>query len=181
MSDAGGRSALVVVASDAEPVVGGWRRRFDGESVARGITPHVTILFPFVPATVVDDRVLETLRGLYAPMRPFAYALGSVEAFPGTAWLAPEPPGPFLDLVAAARRAFPAFPPYGDAQRTVVPHCTVGSDEDGGRADGMLGELREGLGPLLPIRCRAEEVVLLVERPSRSWARHAAFPFEGRE
>jgi hypothetical protein len=43
----------------------------------------------------------------------------------------------------------------------------------------MVRELRENLGPRLPIRCRADELVLLGEEPGGTWARREAFPLVG--
>jgi 2'-5' RNA ligase superfamily len=177
MSDADRRSALVVVA--AEPVVGEWRVRYQRESVERGIPPHLTVLFPFVPATAIGDGTLTELRRLYAPVRPFGYELASVESFPDAAWLAPVPAEPFDELVATARRAYPALPPYGDPEHVVVPHCAIGTDDEPGRPEAMARELRERLGPRLPIGCRAEEVVLVGENANGMWVRHEAFPFLG--
>ena len=179
MSHDGGRSALVVVVPEAEPVVSAWRRRFHSHSVERGIPPHITILFPFVPLGALDDGVLEALRRLYGPLRPFGFDLVSVETFPTTAWLAPAPAAPFLDLVAITRAAYPEYPPYGDPELVAVPHCTVGTDDDPGVVGEMARELRAGLGPQLPIRCRAAELTLLEERPDQSWATRATFLFEG--
>ena len=179
MTDADRRSALVVVAAEAEPVVGEWRLRYQREAVEHGLPAHLTILFPFVPATEIDDELLTRLRRLYAPVRPFAYELASVESFPDAAWLAPVPPEPFHELVARARAAFPALPPYGDPEHVVVPHCTVGTDDDPEAVEAMVREFREGLGPQLPIRCRAAELVLLGERADGTWARREAIPFDG--
>lgn len=179
MSDADRRSALVVVAGEAEPVVGEWRRRYLREPVERGVPPHLTILFPFVPASEIDDATLAALRRLYVPVRPFAYDLVSVEAFPDAAWLAPVPAEPFLDLVERTREAFPDLPPYGDAEHVVVPHCTLGIEEDPDRLAAMVHELRARLGPRLPIRCRAVEVSLVGELPDGRWLTREAFPFEG--
>jgi 2'-5' RNA ligase len=177
--DADRRSALVVVAAEAEPVVGEWRRRYLRESVRRGIPPHLTILFPFLPAQEIDAQVLAQLGRLYAPVQPFAYELASVESFPDAAWLAPVPAEPFHELVGIARRAFPAFPPYGNPEHVVVPHCTIGTDADPAGVEVMVRELRERLAPRLPIRCRADEVVLVGEQANGSWVRHGAFPFVG--
>jgi 2'-5' RNA ligase len=179
VSHDGGRSALVVVASEAEPVVSGWRRRFHSHSVERGIPPHITILFPFVPCAALGVGVLEALRRLYGPLRPFGFDLASVETFPTTAWLAPAPAAPFVDLVEITRTVYPEYPPYGDPELVPVPHCTVGTDDDPGVVEEMARELRAGLGPQLPIRCRAAELTLLGERPDGAWATLAAFPFEG--
>ena len=179
MSDADRRSALVVVAAEAEAVVGEWRLRYQRESVERGIPPHLTVLFPFVPATAIDDDTLAELRRVYEPVRPFGYELASVESFPDAAWLAPVPAEAFHELVARARRAFPALPPYGNPAHVVVPHCTIGTDDDPGRVAAMVRELRERLGPDLPIRCRANEVVLVGEQANGTWVTHEAFPFQG--
>jgi 2'-5' RNA ligase len=173
------RSALVVVAAEADPVVREWRERFQPAAVARRLPPHLTILFPFVPVAQLDDAVSSLLGRLYAPFRPFAYELASVESFPDAAWLAPVPSAPFHELVAAARTAVPALPPYGDPEHVVVPHCTVGVEDDPTRVAEMVRELREGLGPRLPIRCRADEVVLLAEDVDGTWARRGAFPLRG--
>jgi hypothetical protein len=43
----------------------------------------------------------------------------------------------------------------------------------------MVRALREDLGPRLPIRCRAAELVLLAEQKAGTWARREAFPFRG--
>lgn len=179
MSDPDRRSALVVVAREAEPVVREWRLRYLRESVERGIPPHLTVLFPFAPGGEIDEAVLASLRSLYASVRPFAYELASVEAFPDAAWLAPRPVEPFLELVARTREAFPAYPPYGDTAHVPVPHCTLGVDDDPERVEAMVRELRERLRRSLPIRCRAAEVSLVGERADGTWITRYAFPFEG--
>ena len=179
MTGADRRSALVVVAAEAEPNVREWRLRYNREAVEHGLPAHLTILFPFVPATEIDDDLLTRLRRLFASVRPFAYELASVEWFPDAAWLAPVPAEPFHALVDVARTAFPAIAPYGDPGHVVVPHCTIGTDDDPEAVEAMVRELREGLGPRLPIRCRAAELVLLGEGTDGTWARREAFPFEG--
>jgi 2'-5' RNA ligase len=173
------RSALVVVAAEADPVVGEWRERYQPAAVARRLPPHLTILFPFVPVADLDDAVMSRLGAMYAPLRPFAYELASGESFPDAAWLAPVPAAPFRELVEVTRLAFPGLAPYGDPEHVVVPHCTVGTADDPKRVDGMVRTLRERLGPRLPIRCRADEVVLLAEEGDGTWARRGAFPLRG--
>ncbi len=179
MSAAARRSALVVVARDAEFVLREARARYQRETVERGIPAHITVLFPFVPEPELDDRTLSGLRDLYAPMSSFAYSLTSVESFPDAAWLAPEPVEPFLELVVRTRAAFPDRPPYGDPAHVPVPHCTVGTDDDPSRVAAMVEDLRARLAPRLPIPCRAVEMTLVGERPDGAWVTRAAFPFGG--
>jgi len=179
VTDADRRSALVVVAAEAERVVGEWRLRYQRNAVERCLPAHLTILFPFVRATEIDDALLTEVRRLYAPSQPFTYELAGVESFPDAAWLAPVPADPFRALVDIARQAFPELPPYGDPGHVVVPHCTIGTDDDPARVEMMARELREGLGPRLPIRCRADELVLLEEERDGTWSRRQAFPLDG--
>jgi 2'-5' RNA ligase len=174
------RSALVVVASEAEPVVGPCRDRHDRVSVERGIPPHLTILFPFVPANDLDGEALGTLQRAFAPVPRYGYELARVESFPDAVWLAPEPAEPFLELIGKARDAYPELTPYGDSSLEPVPHCTIAAVDDSARVDELLRELRAELEPQLPIRCHATELALLAEQPDGTWQTHATFPLEGR-
>ena len=173
------RTALVVVADDAEELVAPWRRRHNASAVARSIPAHVTLLFPLFPAAAIDDDALEGLRRLYAPVAPFAYALSRVDSFPTVAWLAPEPALPFLELMAHTMAAFPDHPPYGDPVLEPVPHCTVGVVDAPDELEPVVSDLRTGLGPLLPIPCEARDVALLAEREDGTWTVHTRFPLGG--
>src|SRR5215216_5253276 len=50
------RSALIVAVPEAEPLVGGWRLRYDDASL--GVPAHVTLLFPFMPAEELGEALL---------------------------------------------------------------------------------------------------------------------------
>ena len=175
----GGRTALVVVTREAERVLAPWRLRFLRATVERGIPAHVTVLFPFVAADRVEGT-LPALRELYASVAPFTCELASVESFPGYAWLAPRPTERFLDLIAITCRAFPDYPPYGGLELEPIPHCTVGAEDDPARLGEIVAELREALGPTLPLRCRVDRVTLLEELPDATWLQRHAFPLAGR-
>ena len=179
MSEQPSRTALVVVADAAERAVAPWRRLHNRNAVERRIPAHVTILFPLVPAAVVDDGLLAQLRVLFAPLAPFAYELATVESFPGVVWLAPQPSAPFHALIARTRAAFPDHPPYDDPALEPVPHCTIGVEGDPVGLEAMLDEVRAGLGPNLPISCEADSAWLLEEGGDGTWSRRASFPFEG--
>ena len=179
MSGGAPRTALVVVADDAEEVIAPWRHRHDRSAVERLLPAHITLLFPFMAAAAIGDDLLTTLRALYSPVAPFAYRLTRLESFPTAAWLAPEPAAPFLELIAHTSAAFPDHPPYGDPTLEHVPHCTVGVVDGERQLEPFLRELRVGLEPRLPIRCEARDVTLLEERDDRTWAVHTRFPLEG--
>ena len=180
MSDGSGpATALIVASPEAEPVVAPWRRRYASKSVERGVPPHITILVPLVPAAAIDANLLTRLRALFDPVRPFDYELATVEWFPAVVWLAPDPAAPFHELIVRTRDAFPEYPPYGDPTLEPVPHCTIGVDDDPTRIAEMLAELRQALGPSLPIRCRATSVDLLEQREDESWLLRERFPLAG--
>lgn len=179
MSGEPSRTALVVVAAEAEEALATWRRRFDPSAVERRIPAHLTVLFRLVPAATVDDGLLARLAELYAAVAPFSYELSRLESFPGVAWLAPEPAAPFHELIARARAAFPEHPPYGDPTLEPVPHCTVGVAEGPSQLAPVLAELRSGLAPLLPIRCEAPVVSLLEEHADATWSLRATIRLGG--
>src|SRR6476469_2484700 len=61
---AGGRTALMVVVAEAEPTVA--RLRLQLDPFARlGVPAHVTVLFPFIPASGVRDDVIVRLAALF--------------------------------------------------------------------------------------------------------------------
>jgi 2'-5' RNA ligase len=173
------RTALIVVAGAAEHLLAPWRRRFDPLAVARRIPAHITILFPFVPPVEVDGHLLERLGDLYSSVAAFDYALGSVRRFPSVAWLAPDPAAPFLALIERTYAVFPDYPPYGDPTLDPVPHCSIGVADDQESVDAIARALETGLRSALPIRCAADEVTLLEERPDGQWSTRTTFPFHG--
>ena len=95
--------------------------------------------------------------------------LGGVCAFPdGTTYLPSLPAEPFVELVRAIERRWPAHPPYEGAHDTIVPHVTIPPEHV---------EL-DRLAELCPLAARAEEAWLMVEEPGR-WVTRARFRFSG--
>ena len=172
------RTGLVVVVPEAEAVVGPLRARLDMHA-ALGVPAHVTVLFPFVPAAELDDRLLGRLAGVLAVARPFDYSFLSTGWFgDDVVWLGPDDPVPFQQLTARVVNAFPAHPPFAGAfGDDVVPHLTIGHRHP--RAE--LVDAERTVLPRLPVTGRAQEVVLLTEdaRGGR-WSAAARFPLSGR-
>jgi 2'-5' RNA ligase len=164
----------------ADPLVAPWRSRGDPGIVTRRIPTHITVLFPFVPARALDETLRTRLRALLAPMEPIDYALTSVESWPGTVFLAPEPAAPLVELIERVRRAFPDRPLYGDPSLDPAPHVTIATESDPDRLERLTLDLRERLADRLPLACRADVVWLMEERPDGTWHRIDAFPLEGR-
>ncbi|MDT0319538.1 2'-5' RNA ligase family protein [Streptomyces millisiae] len=165
-----GETALLVVVEAAEPVVGGWRRRFD-RSAAAGVPAHVTVLVPFLDVARIDDGVLGELRQLFAAHRPFDVRFEGFGRFPDVLYLAPEPAGPVRALTEAVVARWPEVPPYGGAFAEVVPHLTVAH----GQVEDVYREAEAALAGRLPLGASVHAVELWGSDGDR-WRRRARFP-----
>lgn len=169
----GRRTALVVVVPEAQPLYDAWRHRWDSPP---GIPAHVTLLFPFRPAELVDDALLEELRGRFGAGEPFDVVFGRVGRFEEVAYLAPEPAEPFVELTRALVERYPEHPPYADESfDRIVPHLTIVNRSP----PQLLDAVANALAHELPVRARVREAVLLEEGADGVWSARAAFPFEG--
>jgi 2'-5' RNA ligase len=153
-------SALVVLAPQAEPLVRANRDQFDS-SAAVGVPAHLTVLYPFIPPPALDPTVNAQLAALFAGQAPFDYALTELRRFPGVLYLAPEPDAPFRTLTQSVAEAFPGYPPYGGKYADVVPHLTLADLPDAQRLDQIAADFSALSAPRLPLRLRAEAVVLM--------------------
>lgn len=159
-------SAFIVEVPHAQAHVGAMRERHDA-SVRLGEPAHITVLSPFMPPTRIDADVLARVRAALASIPAFAFELAEVARFPATAYLAPHPAAPFVELTESLARAFPDYPPFGGQFDTVIPHLTV-AHGDAAEAERAAAELASILRRRGPIACRCDTVTLL-ENSSGSW------------
>ncbi|MBN8752503.1 MULTISPECIES: 2'-5' RNA ligase family protein [Variovorax] len=117
-------SAFVVKVPAAEPMAGDLRRRYDA-TVALGVPAHITVLVPFMDPALITADVLDRARRALTRTPSFAFSLNKVGRFPETAYLAPEPAAPFIEMTLALAKTFPDFPPYGGEHEGVIPHLSV--------------------------------------------------------
>jgi 2'-5' RNA ligase len=167
----GRRTALVVLVPEAEAVVGRWRLALD--PVAQlGVPAHVTVLFPFMPARELSERVVTRLAALFRSTNAFEHSLVRSEWFDDEVlWLAPDAGERFRELTDLVSTAFPEYPPYDGQFDDVVPHLTVADH-------GPLNEMRaveQALQDHLPIKATARAITLMVEQRSARWKAAAAF------
>jgi 2'-5' RNA ligase len=135
----------------AAPAVSRHRDRYDAAARV-GVPAHVTVAYPFKPTELLTSGDLDELTRVFARFRPVELT------FAGTAWfgdevlyLEPSDPRPLLALTDAIVNAFPEYPIYEGAYKTVHPHLTVGHATD--RAASQAVE-RDVLGfPLSDISC----------------------------
>jgi 2'-5' RNA ligase len=159
----GAASAVVVPVPEAGRTVPSWTLAME---------PHVTVLYPFVPAQRIDDALVAALRDVLGAVPAFEFALAEVRRFPGVLYLAPEPAAPFVAMTEACARRWPEHPPYEGAYAGVVPHVTLAEgQEPPGLAERAAGAL--------PIRARAREAWLMAPGAGGAWERRAALPLSG--
>lgn len=153
-------SALVVAVPEARRAVrlaggsaGGWR----------ALAPHVTLLWPFVPASAVSPALVAELAAAVAGHRAFGASFGVVGEFPDAAYLAPDDPAPFVALTEAIVARWPEHPPYEGRFPEIVPHVTL---REGGP---LAPEVARAIVATLPVSSRVLEVRLAVPTPFRDW------------
>ena len=156
---------------DAEPVVAGWRERFD-HSAAEGMPAHITALYPFLPPSRLTDGVLAKLREICATVPVLDVEFATTSRFPDHLYLEPRPAGALIALTEAIAATWPETPPYGGAFPDIVPHLTVA----GGIHEEQLREIEADILSQLPISTHLDHACLYVHDAGR-WRVDASFPF----
>lgn len=165
------RTALIIEAP-ISTTLAALREKFSDDA-RFGVPPHLTVLFPFVPAEMLDEVVTENLARVFCGMHQFDFSLTHTGWFGREVlWLAPESPTPFIELTSAVMHAFPAYPPYGGLHDASAPHATVG--DSAGYEE--LQEAERAIAAELPLSGTASAVVLLVEGSRGRWREERRFP-----
>jgi hypothetical protein len=170
-----GLSAVTVVVPAVEPVVGHHRRRLD-VTAGWGVPAHITVLYPFVEPTQIDDDVIRRLRAAVVTVGAFDFEFRRTRWFREDAmWLAPEPDEGFRRLTRSVCERFPDCAPYAGAYPEPIPHLTVGTTAENSLDDVRHAEML--VSAELPIAARADVVALMAgSREPNSWRVLERFP-----
>ena len=161
------QSAVLIPVPQADSVVGRYRFEYDPVAAA-GVPAHVTLVVPWLPPGEITDEDLAELEAELADVHAFDFALTRVDWFGRRVlWVAPEPADPFLKLTHRIADRFNT-PPWDDEFDEVVPHLTVAHASDGVE----LVPIAADVATRLPVRCRAEEVWVMVGGGGRWERRH---------
>ena len=161
------QSAVLIPVPQADSVVGRWRFEYDPVAAA-GVPAHVTLVVPWLPPAEITDDELAELEAELADVHAFDFSLARVDWFGRRVlWVAPEPADPFLKLTHRIAERFNT-PPWDDEFDEVVPHLTVAHASDGVE----LVPIAADVATRLPVRCRAEEVWVMVGGGGRWERRH---------
>jgi len=98
-------------------------------NAALGVPAHITLIYPFLPADLLDASVRRRVARALASHSPFRFRLKSVGRWPNSHYLAVEPALPFEAIVRSLVEAFPEYPPYA-GEFEYVPHVTIAEGDD---------------------------------------------------
>lgn len=153
-----GHTVLAIPVPELEEFVRGRTAHYDADYLAADPSfgqAHVTVLGPWVHEPTPRD--LAAVTRIVSAAGGFTFHLDRVEVFPnGIIHLPAEPAGPFRALTRALVDRFPEYPAYGGQFPDPTPHLTL--DALGPGIDRVV--VREMLGDLVPVVCRAEVVQL---------------------
>lgn len=139
------------------------RRRHD-RAAALGVPAHVTILYPWLPASVLGREARSALAAIASETRAFEVRFGAVGRWPGVVYLEPEPAWRFSALIDRVAARFPEYPPYAGAIEEVIPHLTLVE-----RTGAPLDEIAAAAAARLPFVRRVRAIEVLVEDGNRRW------------
>lgn len=159
-------SAFAVKVPSAEPLVGDLRQRFDA-TTKLGVPAHITVLVPFMDPRHITPAVLDRAQRALNRVAAFSFSLGRVARFPATAYLAPDPPEPFVAMTRALVDTFPDFQPYEGEHEGTVPHLTV-AHGDPSEAAAVAAELQGRLDASGAVEADCASVVL-IENSTGRW------------
>ena len=153
-------SGLVVPVEAAASLVAPWVERLP--AAGRGLPPHVTALWPFLPVEALDEAVERRLEGLLAGVPAFSFALTRVAGWPTPPSSCPSRRRPSTRSRGCSgrsgRSARRSAAPTRTSRRTSWSRSTLRPAE--------RAAIEAALAPHLPLACRAAEVLLLEETAS---------------
>ena len=176
VTSSGEESALLVRCPEAESAVGAWRDRLD-MAASMGVPAHATVTYPFRPVQALTTHDHARLEQLFGALPSFTL-VGERTAWFGeeVLYVALTGSAHVSALIDAVAGAFPEHPPYGGSIADVVPHVTVGHDQD----VAVLRAAEEAVRAALPFTQVVTQVELWTGPPPRSgrggWRRVRAYP-----
>lgn len=160
---------------EAEPVVEQHRRMLD-PAAGWGVPAHVTVLYPFVHPSAVNEDVIARLHAVIRSTSAFSCQFARTRWFGDEVlWLEPLPADPFRTMTLAVWEAFPHYPPFGGAYDEVVPHLTVAQRSSSGKPPMQAAE--GDVQSRLPVSAFIDRVLLVAgTQAADSWRTLSEIP-----
>ncbi|MVO88604.1 2'-5' RNA ligase family protein [Streptomyces sp. p1417] len=148
--DTSGDTALTIKLPAADPLV------------RAGFPAHVTVLYPFLHESRIDDAVRRELTALFGGHDAFTLTLAAFGRYPGVLYLDPWPHDPVEALQKDLALRWPDALPYrGIFGAGLAPHVTVANSEGPATQDAAYDALEAELAPMLPLTCPVDAVHLI--------------------
>ena len=163
--------SAIVVRISLPPGLKRVRDRLD-RAAHLGVPPHVTLVYPWLPATALTRAARGVLSHVARETQPFDVRFVAALRWPGVVYLEPEPMWPFRALMDRLAIQYPEFPPYGGTIAEVIPHLTL--VENG---DAPLDEIAAAAGQRLPFERLVRSMEVLAEDADGRWRTVWRLPF----
>jgi len=138
-----------------------------------GVPAHQTLLYPFVPADVLDATVRARLATIFTTTPAFDFELAKIARWPDTLYVRPAPAAPFASLATRLAEAWPEYPLYGRGVGFAA-HVTIAEPADA-LSDAELAEACTEL----PARRRAAVATVIAEGRDGHWRTRWRFRLSG--
>ena len=142
-------------------------------NAADGVPAHITLLFPFADAALIDD-LLPSIATIVDRHAAVELHLDRGRRWPGVLYASVEPAAPLRALQGDLASAFPSLPLYGGAF-DFEPHVSI---VEGDAAD-VPDALDDPAWSCLPVTFTARRVDLIGRRGNR-WSTWHRFPLGAR-
>ena len=157
---------------EVDALVSRWRHATVAMA-AKGVPPHITLLYPWRPAPITDVDV-SALKSVLKEQRPFPLVFTRVEQFANRVlYLAVSEESELTTLMEKIVAAFPDASPYGGEFSAPIPHLTIAMAPDDVTFDALVQEVSASVASELPIKVIVQEVVVMEEGEDTNWKVHS--------
>lgn len=119
-----GHTGLVIPVPAADALLASVGDRYPG-TVRDGVPAHVSLLYPFVVAAELDQRVTTACSELFVGQVPIPVDFVECYRRGGFVALRPDPSDGLKEFMSKTRRRWPDVVPYEGVYGDVEPHLTV--------------------------------------------------------
>ena len=156
------------------------KARFNAPSIASGMPVHLTVLYPFVSPSELNDGVYATVAAVASRHGELAFALSTISQFPGGfVCLDPDPAAPVDALMADLWAAFPDYPPYGGEIVRPHPHVTVGKADPAADAPDLATTIEHVIRDHRPYHYTVAALTVMARDDAGAWRPLRTVPLTG--
>jgi hypothetical protein len=167
-----GRTGLVIPIPAADALLGSVGARYPG-TVRAGLPAHVSLLYPFVVAAELDERVTTALHELFVEQVPIPIDFVECYRRGGFVALRPESSDGLKELMTRTWCRWPDVVPYEGVFGDVEPHVTVATR----CSEQTAARIKQEVTAELPICAELREAWLLAFEGQ--WILRDRFEFGG--